>query len=66
MGKETSNARRSQMHIYDEHLAHTEMKTRLKRRFWTVDLSHVNCWVSFPCHLLPPRPATLEGHPKSP
>ena len=27
------------MHVRDEHLAHAEMKTRLKRRFGTVDLS---------------------------
>ena len=27
------------MHVHDEHLAHAEMKTRLKRRFGTVDLS---------------------------
>ena len=40
MGKETlQTLAEVKMHVRDEHLAHTEMKTRLKRRFGTVDPS---------------------------
>ena len=39
-GKETlQTLAEIKLHVRDEHLAHTEMKTRLKRRFGTVDLS---------------------------
>ena len=45
------------MHVRDEHLAHTEMKNRLKRRFGTVDLS------STPQHgvPLPPPPSSARS-----
>ena len=40
MGKETlQTLAEIKMHVRDEHLAHAGMKTRLKRRFGTVDLS---------------------------
>ena len=41
MGKDTlQTLAEIKMHVRDEHLAHTEMKTRLKRHFGTADLSH--------------------------
>ena len=40
MGKETlQTLAEVKMHVRDEHLAHNEMKNRLKRRFGTVDMS---------------------------
>ena len=47
------------MHVHNEHLAHTEMKTRLKRSFGTVGLSST-------LQQDAPLPVSTNSHPPSP